>query len=174
VSRKKLKQSFKSALLGLVKEYRESGGKWPIDAHSLAAHLLANRKVKVPRRTETQILAKQLQEAMREEYYTDPQGRRVRKKHAFPVTFDDGETRVQKMLWCDIETALPDQMHLALQTRRKQAQGDVRQIKIDRDSYCDNNTWGAELPQMTFNFDKDMAELDQPATYQPPPSSETP
>jgi hypothetical protein len=101
----------------LVENYRNEGHAWPVDALAIAQHLITTGRADPPKRSPAQLLAKQLQEAMREEYYTDPQGRRVRKKHAFPVEFDDGDQKVQKMLWCDIETALPDQMHLSLQTR---------------------------------------------------------
>ena len=76
--------------------------------------------------------------------------------------------KVQKMLWCDIETATPDQMRLSFGARRRQIQGDVRQLKIDADSYNDNNQFGASI-QLGFNFEKDLEELEQKTEYGPPP-----
>ena len=49
-------------------------------------------------------LAEELARAMREEYYTDPQGREVRTKHAARTTSRSG---IQSTLWDDIRTADP-------------------------------------------------------------------
>ncbi len=42
---------------------------------------------------------------------------------------------------------------------------DCKQEKIDFDSYVENNPWRATLPQMDFDFNKDLEELAQPASY---------
>jgi hypothetical protein len=120
-----------------------------------------------PSTTLANIFKREMARAAREEYYTDPQGRKVRKKHAVVFTEDEK----QRSLWADIESAPPDHMKLSLQQRRRGALGEVVQTKIDMDSYNDNNRFGAHL-EMSFNFDEDLAELEQPAEYPEEPPEE--
>jgi hypothetical protein len=107
------------------------------------------------------MFAHELSAAAREEYYTDAQGREVRKKHVFVIIEADGTRRWH---WVDIVTAKPDPMHKSLQARRRQALGDVVQLDIDRSSYNDNNLFGAEIA-MSYNFDEDLAEMRMPTSY---------
>jgi hypothetical protein len=100
--------------------------------------------------------AHDLARALRNEYFTDPQRRRVRKKHAFKT--------LQGWLWSDIELIKPERMHLSLQQRRGYIVGDCKQLKTDLDSYNDNNPHGAQI-QMSFNFTEDLHELAMPSTY---------
>jgi len=61
------------------------------------------------------------------------------------------------MLWDDIRTAEPEHMERSVRLRRQQIVGDCCQLKRDRNSYNDNNTYGAKLP-LSLNFEKDVAE----------------
>jgi hypothetical protein len=112
---------------------------------------------------------------MREEYYTDPQGRKVRTKHAARRVDDDlsepdaDGPKIQKMLWHDIRTDDADHIIQALQQRRMQIVGDCKQLKNDGDSFNDNHPSGKKI-QLIFNFEDDLAEMEQPTEYQPPRS----
>lgn len=99
--------------------------------------------------------AEELSDAMREEYATDPQGRRVRVKHVARY----GEGQAQIPLWADIRTATRAHMEIAFQQRRQQILGDCRQLKTDVDSYNENYSSGEPI-QMVFNFTDDLAELE--------------
>ena len=99
--------------------------------------------------------AEELARAMREEYMTDPQGRRVRSKHV-AIREQDGE---QIPLWADMRTAGRDHMELAFQQRRRQIVGDCRQLKADVDSYNDNYN-GGEPVQIVFDFSEDLEEAE--------------
>jgi hypothetical protein len=90
---------------------------------------------------------------MREEYYTDPQGRTVRTKHAARLSVDGEQTT----LWDDIRTADAAFMEMAFAQRRQQILGDCRQLKADVDSFNDNNTSGVTV-QMIFDFTLDLEE----------------
>lgn len=96
---------------------------------------------------------------MREEYLTDPQGRRVRKKHAL-------RRSNQLPLWIDIEdpTTVKDDVEEAVQSRRSQIYSDCRQLKNDVDSYNDN--WNREEPiLMLWDFTEDLEESELSAEY---------
>ncbi|MEJ7637436.1 MAG: hypothetical protein WKF75_05440 [Singulisphaera sp.] len=117
--------------------------------------------------------ARSLSRAMREECYTDPQGRRVRTKHAARRVEDDlsddqeESPPTQKSLWHDIRTDEAKHIIESLQQRRMQIVGDCKQLKTDADSFNDNHPSGEKV-QMVFNFEDDLAEMDQPTDYMPP------
>jgi hypothetical protein len=92
---------------------------------------------------------------MREDYATDPQGRRVRTKHAARVL----ESGTQTTLWADIRTASSAHMKIAFQQRRQQIVGDCWQLKCDVDSYNDNATPTPRI-HMLFDFTDDMEEME--------------
>jgi len=100
-------------------------------------------------------LAEELARAMREEYYTDPQGREVRAKHA-ARTRSDG---IQSTLWDDIRTAAPGHMRIAFQQRRQQIVGDCRQLKTDVDSFNENRDPDVPM-QLVLDFTEDVAEAE--------------
>ena len=96
----------------------------------------------------------ELAKAMREEYFTDPQGRRVRAKHAAKF-FKEGK---QTTLWGDIRTEGRSFMAVSFQNRRQAILGDCHQLKTDLDSY--NQNVNAEEPiQVIFDFTTDLAEM---------------
>jgi hypothetical protein len=113
-------------------------------------------------------LAKQfkaeLARAAREDTYTDPQGRQVRKKHA--VVLKEGET--QQVLWADIDSAPREHMQLSLQQRRRGMLGDAVQLKTDMDSYNENNNPGPPI-QLSLNFDACLDEMREDTTYDDSP-----
>lgn len=95
---------------------------------------------------------------MRDDYFTDPQGRRVRVNHAAHLEVN-GE---QQVLWADMRDKSPTNrrhIEIAFQQRRQQVVGDCRQLKTDIDSY--NENYNPSIPiQTSFNFEDDLAELE--------------
>ena len=144
----------------LINEYIEETSSTVIDMTKVAAWAIENKRWKPPRYDPLKICARELSRAAREEFYTDPQGRDVRKKHCFIIEAD-GQYR---WLWFDIVEANKDQMHKSAQARRRMALGDVQQLSTDIASFNDNNKYGAHI-EMSFNFDDDLADLAHPTVY---------
>lgn len=120
---------------------------------------LINNKLWEPRRgAVVSQCADHLARAMREEYYTDAQGRHVRVNHAASLL--RGEK--QQMFWDDIRTAGRTHMQVSFQGRRNQIVGDCKQLKTDLDSYNDNANTGEPI-QMVFDFTKDLIEAEAAA-----------
>jgi len=143
--------TYNEQLQRLVNKYIESGGTWPTTTRELAVWALRN-KLWAPQKGEViNIFVEQLARAMREEYILDPQGRKVRAKHAARIK--------QAVLWDDIRTASREHMQIAFQQRRQQIVGDCHQLKLDLDSYNENEN--DDLPiQMVFDFTIDLMELE--------------
>lgn len=104
-------------------------------------------------------LAKLLSDAMREEYFTDPQGRRVRAKHAAP---SDGDAQQPLPLWVDIRDASPEArklVELSFHNRRQLVVGELSQLNTDVGSYNENYNPGEPIP-LILDFGEDIAELE--------------
>ena len=145
-----------------VTEYRADGGEWPATSREMAAWII-NKGLWKPQSSELiSICAEQLSRAMREEYIIDPQGRKVRSKHAARIH--------QTVLWDDIRIASRGHMVLSLQQRRQQIVGDCHQLKLDLDSYNENKNDGKPI-QMIFDFTEDLNELEAGTKTMPEPKA---
>ncbi len=138
-----------------VREYRTADQHWPATAKEIADWALLNGKWEIPPAAIRKKCAEQMAEAMREEYFTDAKGRRVRLLH--PATVKrQGELFTE---WDDIRTAPRTHMQLSFQQRRKAVVGECRQLKTDVDSYNDVHS-DQELIQISFDFNMDLAEIE--------------
>ncbi|OHB59297.1 MAG: hypothetical protein A2167_05710 [Planctomycetes bacterium RBG_13_46_10] len=147
-----------------VLKYRESKQLWPATSKDIAAWAIRNNMWEAPQVSKIDILAKRISDAMRQEYFTDPQGRRIRKFHALRdiKILPDG-THKQLTFWIDLDADFIE-VKTAFQQRRMGILGDCRQLKTDVDSYNDNNKYNLTI-QMVFDFTEDLIELEQPQEY---------
>ncbi|MFZ6819577.1 hypothetical protein [Undibacterium sp. Ji22W] len=138
----------------LIPQYQAAGNKWPASTRELAQWAINTGKwIPNPSAVLSQC-AEEFSRALRDEFVTDEQGRRVRTKHA--ATYSEGQE--QYVLWDDIRTASPKHMKLAFQQRRQQIFGDCKQLKNDVDSYNENRL--PEQPiQIIFDFGIDLEEF---------------
>lgn len=146
-------RNYRDQLRKIASEYQTQGQKWPATSRQIAEWAIRAGRWRPQPADLISRCASEISSAMREEYYTDPQGRSVRTKHAARV-MRNGE---QIVLWDDIRTAPRTHMASALQQRRNQVLGDCRQLNKDIDSFNENRL--EERPiQMSFNFDLDLEE----------------
>lgn len=145
----------------IINDWMETTGNEVIDMVAVARWAIGEGRWRVPRFDPVKLCARELSRAAREEYYTDPQGREVRKKHCFTIVDTDGQ---HKWLWFDIINGNREQMHKSSQARRRMALGDVVQLSTDLASWNDNNKFGQQI-EMSFNFDEDIEELAHPTVY---------
>lgn len=139
----------------LVRNYIDAGNSWPASKRDIAAWAISTGEWMPSRASLIAQCADELGRAMREELITDPQGRRVRAKHAATVGYGPS----QQTLWADIRTAPQEHMATAFQQRRRAIVGDCRQLKLDVDSYNDNAK-PVEHIQLAFDFTEDLAEIE--------------
>ncbi|MBI3844008.1 MAG: hypothetical protein HY292_05140 [Planctomycetes bacterium] len=141
----------------IVELYRAAEQPWPATMRDVAAWAI-EKKLWVPERASlVRQLADELARALRDEYFTDPQGRRVRAKH--PALFKkEGETQ---MLWADIrdESTTHEHVERSVQVRRHQIIGDCKQLKTDVDSYNENFNHGTPI-QLVLDFTLDVLEAE--------------
>ena len=122
------------------------------------------------RPTETdprEVLRRKLVRALRHQYITDPQGREV---HANFSAFEEvmtPEGPKRRSKFYGAFEAPPEVARQALALDRKLALNTVLQMKLDFDSYNDNNTFGATLDPLDVNFQKDLDEMSLPDEYDP-------
>lgn len=137
----------------IVEDYRLTAEPWPASTKTIAAWAIKTGCWELPESAAINKCAADLAEAMRQEYFVDTKGRRVRLLH--PVQkYVSGE---QLTLWDDIRTMPRSDMQMSFQQNRKRIFWDCHQLKIDVDSY--NDTHPSEEPiQMIFDFTMDLAE----------------
>ena len=153
-------------LQDICREYMQITKATKINMKEVAAWAIQNGKWEASRKDAIKQCTHELSRAARDESYTDPQGRRVRKMHAVRQVIDDDGQQKQMVLWADIENAPPEHMHLSFQQRRGYITGDCKQLKTDLDSFNQNNSHGVEL-ELSFDFREDLEEMDMPSEYSP-------
>lgn len=151
------KLNLNEQLQHIVNRYIEAGEEWPATTREIAFWAMNNKLWEPQRGKILDICAEQLAHAMREEYITDLQGRKVRAKHAARIS------GTQQVLWDDIRTASRKHMQTAFQQRRQQIVGDCRQLKLDVDSYNENKNDGKPI-QLMLDFTLDIAEAELETT----------
>jgi hypothetical protein len=154
MARRRLSQDKLQNRHEIVRRFREENDSKPSTTEEMAEWAIKKGYWK-PRHAEVRKqLAEELSQAMREEYITDPQKRRVRVKHAARTE--------QGVLWVDIRDKRPDThdlLEISFQNRRQLIVNDCRQLKKDIDSY--NENWNsAEMIQSHFDFNDDLAEFE--------------
>lgn len=153
-----MSSTYSRELQNIVLQYRAAGHPWPASTRHIAAWAIQKQLWAMRPSDMMNRCADDLAKAMREEYYTDPQGRRVRAKHAAKM-LDHGK---QMTLWDDGRTASRAFMAISLQGRRQQIVGDCRQLKVDVDSYNENKN-PSEPIQIVFDFTLDVLEAEAAA-----------
>lgn len=137
----------------IVEDYRLAEEPWPASAKTIAAWAISTRRWEPPASAAINRCADDLAEAMRQDYFIDSKGRRVRAFHVAQIV-QRGE---QLRLWDDIRTAPRAHMQLSFQQKRRGIFWDCHQLKIEVDSY--NDAHADEEPiQMVFDFTVDLAE----------------
>lgn len=163
---KQKKKTKAEYLQDIVNDYIADGQPWPASRRDIARWAVRNRRYQPPQKSVVDRCAQELAAAMRLEMEKDPQGRTVRAKHCAKILEQDEKGEfVQKTLWFG-RSAKPELMHVSLQQRRKAILGDNRQLKLDQDSYNDNNEYGAKI-QLSFNYEDDLFESEHSTEYNP-------
>ena len=150
-----MSMSYTEQLQNIVKKYENAGHPLPATAHEIAQWAIEQGIWEPQRDTLLNRCSEELARAMREEYITAPQGRRVRVKHVAMIE-KDGK---QASFWADMRKAPHGHMEIAFQQRRQQIVGDCRQLKWDMDSYNQNHNAGEPI-QMVFDFTLDLEEIE--------------
>lgn len=156
-------------MLFIIDKYKEHfpNEPLPIDPRKIAEWAY-DQCLWVPREIEPrEILRRKLSRAFRHQYLLDPQGREVRANYAAieEIMTPDGPKRSARFY--PIFKAPLEVARQALALDRKQALATVQQMKIDFDSYNENNEHGALLPPLDLDFNKDIEEMSLPVDYDP-------
>lgn len=159
------KKTYSEAMLDIVHRYLRDGGTEPIDLDDLARYAINKDLSTKHGSTLVQMCKRDLSRALREQFHTDPQGRQIRTFHATKQRTPNGE---QLVFWADLRTAPAEHVEQAFQQRRSQIVGDCRQLKLDVDSYNENNVHNGRY-RLMLDFTEDVAELEQPREYKPKP-----
>lgn len=147
--------NYTKQLQDVVNKYIKAGQPWPAEKRIIAAWAYRSGLWKAHPSKLIELCANEIAGAMREEYFTDRQGRRVRAKHAARITDETGK---QTTMWGD-RTAGWQFMAVSFQNRRNHILSECHQLKHDVDSYNENDNPGEQIG-MVYDFTVDLEELD--------------
>jgi hypothetical protein len=146
-------------MLRIYREYRKVHGDDPVNTGELYEWARRTGSWEPQPSAMRRQFSEQLSQALRQDYFTDEQGRRVRAKHAV-VKEVNGK---QMAFWDDIRQGPEAFMKLSFSQRRKQITSDCRQLKTDVDSFNENRK-PKEPYQLVLDFAEDVAEMEIAAT----------
>jgi hypothetical protein len=140
----------------IIEKYRNAGEKWPATKVEIARWAIAKKLWDIHPAKIVRQCAEQIGDAMREDYVYDPQGRKVRVKHAAPY---EVQGRLE-FRWDDMRTAEPLHMASSFTNQRNQMVNICHQLKQSIDSYNENWNKTGRPYQGKFDFTNDLAELE--------------
>jgi hypothetical protein len=143
----------------IIAKYRALGKPWPATAVQIAHWAIGEKLWDIHPSKVVRQCAEQIAEAMREDYIDDPQGRRVRVKHAAPY---DVQGKLE-FRWDDMRTAPHVHMEISFAHTRQQVVSQCHQLKLAIDSYNENWNKTGKPIQGYFDFRDDLIELEMGA-----------
>lgn len=150
--------AYSDAIKDYIERFRRDQGRGDglVDPHEVAEWAYRNGCHKPNVKTVIDAIAADIAQVFREEYRTDPRGRRYRAKHA--ATQKIGNKTLS--LWGDIDdpNAPHDHFVRSFAQRRQQIVGDCFQLKTDVDVYNEHRE-PREPIQIVLDFTLDVEEL---------------
>lgn len=137
------------------REYMRQKGTDRIDPRDVAEWMIDTERWVPEKSALIRQCKDRLAEALRQQLFTDAQGRKVRAMHAI-VEERDGK---QTSLWGDMREMPRAHMTLSFQQRRRSIVSVCIHLKTDLDSYNDNLNPGKVI-QMEFDFTQDLMEAE--------------
>ena len=151
------RKTYTEELQAIKAAYRGAGQEWPATTTMIASWAFREGLWEPQESDLIHRLADDLAQAMREEWYTDPQGRRVRVMHAAKVR----KNGRQLSLWDDLRTMSRQHAEISFRQFRNQIVGECSHLKGAVDSYNQNFNPGIPIP-LVLDFTHDVEELDGP------------
>jgi hypothetical protein len=147
--------SYAKRMRQYFREYEAAGNPMPADLNDVYEWARRTGRWEPPVELARRAFVEDMSRALREDYFTDDTGHRVRAMHPAAIT----RNGAQYHLWQDARTATHAHMSAAFAGRRNGVVGDLKQLKTDVDWY--NRTF-ADRPdvQLVLNFEDDIAELE--------------
>lgn len=154
-------------MLRIHKDFVAAGGVLPVTLDVLYEYAFANDKWQPQLSDQRKQFRKQMSQAMREDYFKDEKGRRVRRHHAVIISGEDANgKKITVSLWDVMDLAPQPHMEKAFAKRRRQIVGNCKQLKNDVDH--DNESRGGDITfQLLLDFRDDVAEGDLSTEYNP-------
>ncbi|HTU26797.1 MAG TPA: hypothetical protein VMF30_15420 [Pirellulales bacterium] len=153
------RQQFLRIIDDFVKEHNIAEGE-DIDPDDLTAWAINSKRIEREKANFFRQTRRDLVKALKDEEVTDDQGRTIPRRAAIRIKGDKHQSR-----WFDFLKAKPRKALTALAQQRRSLVAYARKIKMKRESYNDNNRYGAELPLFDFNLNKDLRDAEQPTVW---------
>jgi hypothetical protein len=151
---------FKVQMLDIMEDWAISRGADAIDVDEASDWALENGRYERAPISAKQQCMQDMRRALQQASFLDPQGNKVRAKHA--VRNWKGQ---QTTLYPDVRTGKPAMMKEAFRQSWDGIANDVKRHSIEKQSYDLNNPYGTILPMFNYDFNKQAEEARMTGEY---------
>lgn len=153
--------AFNQRMLEIMQEWQSEHNSELIDIDAAAKWAVETKRYqRIPPTMEQQCRI-DMRRALQQSHYIDPQGNKVRAKHAVKLEYN-GE---QITLYVDSRTAKPDLMQKTFDQIWQAIGNDVKRHSIEKQSYDLNNPYGETLSLFDYNFNAQAEEARMTGEY---------
>ena len=157
--------TYSGKMSDIVEEWAHENGTDIIDIDQASDWAVATgRYAKQPISAKQQCM-QDMRRALQQATHIDPQGNKVRTKHAVKNWAFKGEQLTMATLWVDVRTGKPEMVGEAFQQGWKGIANDVKRHSIEKQSYDLNNAYGVILPMFNYDFNKQAEEARMSGEY---------
>jgi hypothetical protein len=148
-------------------EWAEKEGVEDIEVEAFSDYAIANKLPLRPPLTQKQQTMRDVRLALQKSTYIDPQGNKVRARHAMRIDQMDlpyGEA--PRIEYIDPRIATVEKMELSMDQSWENLESCVRRHAIEKRSYDLNNPYGAKLRDYNYDFTAIAEDARMTGTYE--------
>jgi hypothetical protein len=145
--------SYYERLNEIMDEWAVKSGSPAIDVDQASDYALKNKLFGRVPMTLKQLCMRDMRRALQTATYTDPQGNKVRSRHALRDYVGE-QFVLPGIVYIDPRTAKPDMMEKAFEQSWQGIVNDVRRHAIEKQSYDLNNPYSVQLRLFDYDFNR--------------------
>lgn len=139
-------------LYGQIVEWAEKEGIEEIEVEPFSDYAIAHKLPLRPPLTLKQQTMKDVATALQKKTYIDPQGNKVRTKHAVRIAQPDLPHMPPRIEYVDSQTGKPDLMEMAMDQSYEGLENYVKRHAIETQSYNLNSPYQRKLRDYNYDF----------------------
>jgi hypothetical protein len=152
---------FHTRMNDIMKEWQIEHGADAVDIDAAAAWAVHTKRYQRLPPTMEQMCKQDMRRALQQSHYIDPQGNKVKTKHAVKLEVKGEQLR----LYIDIRDAKPEIMQKSFNQNWERIGNDVKRHSIDKQSYDNNNPYSATLDTFDYDFNQHAEDARMSGEY---------
>jgi hypothetical protein len=144
--------SYEQQIASIMEEWLVENNEDKVDADAASEWAVLTGRYQRKPISEKEMCKQDMLKVLQKARHTDPQGRKVKTRYSLKFV---GEQRVLQVIYLDVRTAKPSEMHQSFTQHFDRLGNGVHRHATDVSSYNDNNIYRQQIPL----FDYDMSNF---------------